>query len=124
LAVSGQEIVLFGEGEEQRDHVHVEDVAELVRNIILRRSAGIANAVSGEVVSFRALAQFAVKEFSSKSVIKGSPRNGPMPHNGLRPFDNSAVLKAFPGFRFKGWQEGIAAVNAQHISQSKQEKTP
>ena len=124
LAASGQEIVLFGEGEEQRDHVHVEDVAELVKKIILHRSTGIANAVSGEVVSFRALAQFAVEEFSSKSVIKGSPRNGPMPHNGLRPFDNSAVLKAFPGFRFKGWQEGIAAVHAQHISQSKQEKTP
>ncbi|NCX93376.1 MAG: NAD(P)-dependent oxidoreductase, partial [Gammaproteobacteria bacterium] len=123
LAAAGQEIVLFGEGEEQRDHVHVEDIAELVRNIILRRSAGIANAVSGQVVSFNTLAQFAVKEFASKSVIRSTPRNGPMPHNGLRPFDNSAVLKAFPGFRFKGWQEGLSAVHAQHISQSKQEKT-
>jgi hypothetical protein len=46
-----------------------------------------------------------------------------MPHNGLRPFDNSAVLKAFPGFRFKGWQEGLAAVHEQHINQSKQERT-
>jgi len=123
LAATGQEIVLFGEGEEQRDHVHVEDIAELVRNIILRRSTGIANAVSGQVVSFRDLAQFAVKDFASKSVIKSTPRNGPMPHNGLRPFDNSAVLKAFLGFRFKGWQEGLSAVHAQHISQSKQEKT-
>jgi nucleoside-diphosphate-sugar epimerase len=123
LAAAGQEIVLFGEGEEQRDHVYVEDIAELVRNIILRRSAGIANAVSGQVASFRALAQFAVKDFASKSVIKNTPRNGPMPHNGLRPFDNSAVLKAFPGFRFKGWQEGLSAVHAQHVSQSKQENT-
>jgi nucleoside-diphosphate-sugar epimerase len=123
LAAAGQQIVLFGEGEEQRDHVHVEDIAELVRNIILRRSTGIANAVSGQVVSFRDLAQFAVKEFSSKSVVKGTPRNGPMPHNGLRPFDNSAVLIAFPGFRFKGWQEGLSAVHAQHISQARQEKT-
>ena len=123
LAAAGQDIMLFGEGEEQRDHVHVDDIAELVRDIILRRSTGIANAVSGQVVSFHALAQFAVTEFSSKSIIKGTPRNGPMPHNGLRPFDNSAVLKAFPGFRFKGWQEGLSAVHAQHISQSKQEKT-
>ena len=123
LAAAGQDIMLFGEGEEQRDHVHVDDIAELVRDIILRRSTGIANAVSGQVVSFHALAQFAVTEFSSKSIIKGTPRNGPMPHNGLRPFDNSAVLKAFPGFRFKGWQEGLSAVHAQHISQSKQGKT-
>ena len=123
LAQSGEDIFLFGEGEEQRDHVHVEDVAELVRYIILRRSTGIANAVSGQVVSFRNLAQFAVKEFSSVSNVKGTPRSGAMPHNGLRPFDNTAVLKAFPGFRFKGWQEGIAAVHAQHISQSMQKKT-
>jgi nucleoside-diphosphate-sugar epimerase len=124
LAAADQEIVLFGEGEEQRDHVHVEDVAELVKKIILHRSSGIANAVSGEVVSFLTLAQFAVKEFSSKSVIKGSPRSGPMPHNGLRPFDNSVALNAFPGFRFKGWQEGLAAVHAEYFSKTKHEKMP
>jgi nucleoside-diphosphate-sugar epimerase len=124
LAALGQEIVLFGEGEEQRDHVHVEDLAELVKKIILWRSTGIVNAVSGEVVSFRALAEFAVKDLSSVSNIKGTPRAGPMPHNGLRPFDNATVLKAFPGFRFKNWQEGLAAVHAQHISQAKQENKP
>ena len=95
LAALGQEIVLFGEGEEQRDHVHVEDLAELVK-----------------------------KDLSSVSNIKGTPRAGPMPHNGLRPFDNAAMLKAFPGFRFKDWQEGLAAVHAQHISQAKQENKP
>ena len=116
--------MLFGEGEEQRDHVHVEDLAELVKKIILWRSTGIVNAVSGEVVSFRALAEFAVKDLSSVSNIKGTPRAGPMPHNGLRPFDNAAVLKAFPGFRFKDWQEGLAVVHAQHISQAKQENKP
>ena len=124
LAALDKDIVLFGEGEEQRDHVHVEDVAELVKKIILRRSTGIANAVSGQVVSFRALAQYAIKEFASSSQIKGTPRTGPMPHNGLRPFDNNAVLKAFPDFRCKGWQEGLAAVHAEHIRQFKQENMP
>lgn len=113
-AAAGQEIVLFGEGEERRDHVDVEDIAELVRLIVLHRSAGIANAVSGEVVSFRELAEFAAASFSPKVTVKGSPRSGPMPHNGYRPFDNAAVLRAFPGFRFKGWREGLAAVHARH----------
>ena len=36
----------------------------------------------------------------ARSTIKGSPRNGPMPHNGYRPFDPAATLKAFPGFRY------------------------
>jgi UDP-glucose 4-epimerase len=124
LAAAGQEIILFGDGEEQRDHVHVDDVAELVRKIILHRSIGVANAASGQTVSFLELAQFAVSAFSSKSVIKCTPRIIPMPHNGLRPFDNAAVLKAFPGFRFKGWQEGLSHLHAQHNSQCKQEKVP
>lgn len=113
LAAAGKEIMLFGEGEERRDHVDVEDVAELVRLIVLHRSAGIANAVSGEVASFRELAEFAAAAFSPKVAVKGSPRSGPMPHDGYRPFDNAAVLKAFPGFRFKGWREGLAAVIAR-----------
>lgn len=119
LAAAGKEIILFGEGEERRDHVDVEDVAELVRLIVLHRSAGIANAVSGEVASFRELAEFAAAAFSPTAAIKGSPRSGPMPHNGYRPFDNAAVLRAFPGFRFKGWREGMAAVNARQLKEGR-----
>jgi nucleoside-diphosphate-sugar epimerase len=111
LAAAGKEIVLFGEGEERRDHVDVEDVAELVRLIVLHRSAGVANAVSGQVVSFRELAEFVASEFSPRVPVRGSPRSGPMPHNGYRPFDNRAVLKAFPGYRFRPWREGLARVH-------------
>jgi UDP-glucose 4-epimerase len=110
-AAAGKEIVLFGEGEERRDHVDVEDVAELVFRILMYKSEGIANAVSGEVVSFRELAEFAAGAFSPRVAVKGSPRSGPMPHNGYRPFDNRAVLDAFPGFRFKPWREGLARIH-------------
>jgi UDP-glucose 4-epimerase len=119
LAAEGRELVLFGEGEERRDHVDVEDIAELVRLMVLHRTAGIANAVSGEVVSFRALAEHAAAAFAPAVVVRGSPRSGPMPHNGYRAFDNSGVLKAFPGFRFKGWREGLDAV---HLRQHKEKQ--
>jgi nucleoside-diphosphate-sugar epimerase len=112
LAAEGREIVLFGEGEERRDHVAVEDIAELILRIVLERSSGVFNAVSGDVVSFRALAEFIVEEFRPPVVIKGSPRFGPMPHNGLRPFARSAALATFPGFQFTRWQEGIAKMCA------------
>ncbi len=112
LAAAGKPIVLFGEGEERRDHVDVEDVAELVRRVILHRSQGVANAVSGEVVSFRELAEFAASSFEPRVDISGTPRTGPMPHDGYRPFDNRAVLAAFPGLRFRGWREGLQRVHA------------
>ena len=111
LAAAGKDIVLFGEGEERRDHVDVDDIAELVYLIVMHRSSGIVNAVSGEVVSFKVLAEHASAAFTGNVKVIGSPRSGPMPHNGYRPFDNSAVLKAFPGFRFRGWREGLSALH-------------
>jgi len=110
-AAAGQDIVLFGEGEERRDHVDVEDIAELVYRILMHKSAGIVNAVSGDVVSFRELAEFAASSFTPKVAVKGSPRSGPMPHDGYRPFARSAAEKAFPGFKFKSWREGLARVH-------------
>ena len=119
LAAAGKEIVLFGEGEERRDHVSVEDVAEIVRLIARHRSAGVANAVSGEVASFRELAEFVAAEFTPRVAVRGSPRTGPMPHGGYRPFDNHAMLDAFPGFRFQRWREGLAKVHARHSASAK-----
>ena len=118
-AAAGQEIVLFGNGEEQRDHVDVEDVAELARLIVVHRSAGIANAVSGEVVSFRELAEFAASLFPRCVAVRGTPRSGPMPHNGYRAFDNGAVRAAFPGLKLKSWQEGLAEVHKHQMSEGK-----
>jgi UDP-glucose 4-epimerase len=108
LAAAGREIVLFGEGEERRDHVAVEDVAGLVLRVVSHRSAGTVNATSGEVVSFRTLAEFCAAQFPTRVAVKGSPRSGPMPHQGYRPFAPSAALAAFPGFRFTPWQEALA----------------
>jgi nucleoside-diphosphate-sugar epimerase len=108
LAAAGKEIVLFGEGEERRDHVAVEDVAELAGRVVLQRSSGRVNATSGEVVSFRELAEFCAAQFPTRVAVKSSPRSGPMPHDGYRPFTPSAALAAFPGFRFTPWREGLA----------------
>ena len=57
LAAAGQEIVLFGEGEERRDHVLVDDVAEIVCRVIQHRSRGTLNIATGEVYSFRDIAE-------------------------------------------------------------------
>jgi nucleoside-diphosphate-sugar epimerase len=101
LAAEGKEIVLFGEGEERRDHVYIGDVAELVARVLYRRSTGVLNIATGAVHSFRDIAL----KFSSK--VKGSPRSGPMPHNGYRPFDAAATRKAFPDFRYMPLDEGL-----------------
>jgi nucleoside-diphosphate-sugar epimerase len=109
LAERGEPIVLFGEGEERRDHVFVDDLAALAALVLAHRSTGILNVATGEVRSFRELAEIAARISRKGSAIKGSPRTGPMPHNGYRPFDASAVRTAFPGFRFTPFEQAFAS---------------
>ena len=111
----GEAIVLFGEGEERRDHIDVEDIAEIVRLVLLHRSSGVLNVATGAVASFRALADKAVALSPRKVEIKGSPRVGPMPHNGYRPFDPAATQKAFPGFHYTPLDVGLARAQRQEF---------
>jgi nucleoside-diphosphate-sugar epimerase len=101
LSLSNEPIVLFGEGEERRDHVWIGDVAELAVRVLYRKSRGVLNIATGAVHSFREIAE----RFSRN--IKTTPRSGPMPHNGYRPFDPTATRQAFPDFRYTTLDEGL-----------------
>ncbi len=111
----GEAIVLFGEGEERRDHVDVDDIAQIARLVLAHRSAGVLNIATGAVASFRALADKAVALSPRKVEIQPSPRTGPMPHNGYRPFDPAATTEAFPGFRYTTIDDGLARAQRQEF---------
>jgi nucleoside-diphosphate-sugar epimerase len=108
LAVKGEPITLFGEGEERRDHVLIDDLAELVRLVLCRRSSGVLNVASGEAVSFRAVAERVAALAPTPVAIRTAPRVGPMPHNGYRPFDIAACRSAFPDFAYTPLNDGLA----------------
>jgi len=104
LAAKGEDIVLFGKGEERRDHVFIDDVAELAARVLYRRSTGVLNIATGAVHSF---AEIAERVSGGRSAIKTTPRSGAMPHNGYRPFDIGACRSAFPDFRYTTLEEGL-----------------
>jgi nucleoside-diphosphate-sugar epimerase len=107
LAQSGKDITLFGEGEERRDHIYIEDVAEIVRCCVLHRATGIVNAVSGTVTSFKEIAEMASARFEPRVKIIGTPRVGAMPHNGYRAFDSSLLARLFPDLRLTTLPNGL-----------------
>ena len=113
LSAKGDDIVLFGEGEERRDHVLVDDVAEIALRVLMHRSTGVLNIASGEVHSFRAIAEQAALLGGHGSRVRGTPRSGPMPHGGYRPFDVSATTAAFPDFSYVSFDEGLQRVHAE-----------
>ena len=106
-AARGEDIELFGEGEERRDHVHIADVAELVVQVLYRRSAGSLNIATGKVHTFRDIAQRVISLSGSSSAIVSRPRSGPMPHQGYRAFDIAVCRTAFPDFRYTPLEEGL-----------------
>ena len=110
LVAASEPIVLFGKGEERRDHVLIDDVAELAARVIYRRSSGALNIATGSVASFRDIAEMVV-QLSGRSVpIHETARIGPMPHNGYRPFDPAACHAAFPDFTYVPLADGLARV--------------
>jgi nucleoside-diphosphate-sugar epimerase len=115
LANEGKDILLFGEGEERRDHVLIDDVAELIVRVIERRSVGTLNIATGQVHSFREVAELVATRAPNTVTIKGSPRIGPMPHNGYRFFDSSATRAAFPDFQYTPLAEGVARAQASKL---------
>jgi len=115
-ASSGKDIILFGEGEERRDHVWIEDVAELVFRVLAYRSRGILNIATGSVCSFRRIAEKAIEFNRNKVSLVSQPRQSPQPHNGYRPFDTAALRSAFPDFTFTALFEGMAKVHGNMTS--------
>lgn len=105
-ADKGEPITIFGNGEEQRDHIFVDDVATLAALMLTHRSRGALNAVTGISTSFHDIAHIVAKLHNG--TVTKVPRPGPRPHLLHRFFDITEALKAFPDFRFTSLQDGLA----------------
>ncbi len=97
-------IALFGGGEEKRDHVFIDDVAALIELVLHSRSVGVLNIATGAATSFRGVAEVVRGLVGEDVDIRVSPRANPITH---RHFDISALLAAFPSFRFTPLRDGL-----------------
>jgi nucleoside-diphosphate-sugar epimerase len=105
-------ITLFGEGEEMRDHILVDDVVALTLRILRHRSAGTLNLATGRSVTFAELAQRVAALFDRPIEIVGTPRQNPITH---RHFDVIALRKAFPTFSFTPLDVGLARAHREML---------
>jgi UDP-glucose 4-epimerase len=110
LAFDEENIPVFGMGEERRDHVSVNDVANLAVQIVLQKSSGILNIASGRTTSFRTIAEQIILLTKKPLQIIEVPRIGNMPHNGFRPFDPEATKLAFPDFNYTEIIDGLSKI--------------
>ena len=81
-------IVLFGGGEELRDHLHVDDFADYATSLIEQRSTGVFNVASGMARTFADVAE-AIRDAASAEVrIEHAARTVAVTH---RTFDTAAL---------------------------------
>lgn len=114
-AANGDAITIFGEGEEQRDHVAVEDVARLAARIVRQGSVGALNAVTGVSTSFHDIARMVAANFDPPAIVRPVPRPGPRPHLLHRFFDITACHRAFPDFHFEPLEAGLRRVHTAAV---------
>lgn len=99
-------IKLFGEGEDKRDHLYIEDLSAITRRSLEHRSRGVLNVATGESVSFFEVAQAVARLCDNEAKIEGSPRANPVTH---RHFDITSIYRGFPNFRPTKLEKGLSA---------------
>ena len=108
-ALKDGRISLFGNGEETRDHLYVDDAIDLILKVITHGSTGLLNLASGSSATFRSVAEAVAARAGRTVEIATSARQNPATH---RHFDATNLLRAFPGVRFTPLEDGLAATFA------------
>jgi nucleoside-diphosphate-sugar epimerase len=109
-ALAEGRIALFGQGEEKRDHVAVQDFSRLIGLCLAQRTAGTLNVATGQAVSFADLGDL-VSGICPRAVrIEGSERTTSVVH---RHFDGAVLMRAFPTFAFTKLRDGLRAMTAE-----------
>ncbi len=103
-AARGESIVLFGGGEEMRDHVFIDDVGRVAALVLRHRSRGVLNVATGVSTSFHRVAEMVAALAPKPVQVTASARQAPITH---RHCDTTACLKAFPTFRYTPLAEGL-----------------
>lgn len=106
MATKNGTVTLFGNGEETRDHIYIEDVAKLAALCILHKSVGTLNLATGTSHSFKQVAQNVAALFNPLANVISTPRANPITH---RSYDTTRLIMAYPGFKFTPLNEGIKA---------------
>ena len=95
---------LFGDGEERRDFVYVDDVADLTARTIEQGASGLLNLATGQSWTCAAVADLVAAACPMPVSILRQPRAVPVVH---REFTSVATTRAFPGFRYTPLDAGI-----------------
>jgi UDP-glucose 4-epimerase len=104
-AQGGEPITLWGDGQEQREFIFIDDIVELTRRLTLGDAAGVLNIASGTSYTF-AEALGAIESLLGRAPALNSRARSKdkVDHQ----FDNAKLRALYPDFRFTDLAAGLA----------------
>jgi len=97
-------IRIFGQGEEERDHIYIDDVARLTVGLMREGASGVFNIATGYSRSFAQVVEAIRKLVLYEVAVTSAPRKGPITH---RSYDIARLDRAVPGFSFTPFEDGL-----------------
>jgi nucleoside-diphosphate-sugar epimerase len=103
---------MFGEGDDVRDHVYVEDVAAITVALAASDAAGVFNIASGESRTFGSIAEQLHALSPKPFELVKLPKSG---GTSRRDFDISRLREALPGLKLTPFADGLKATVAARL---------
>jgi len=80
-AENGEDILIYGSNDALRNFIHVEDVARIIAQVVLRKVEGVFVCANIKNVSYSEIATVAIEAFGSKSTTKFVKDQPDIPNN-------------------------------------------
>jgi UDP-glucose 4-epimerase len=102
-------IRLFGEGEETRDHIYIDDLVRITAALAASDATGVVNLATGSSRSFGSIVDDLRRIVPDGFAVVNAPRGGGITH---RAFDVARLRAALPGVEFTRFEAGLRATYA------------
>lgn len=114
--INDGKLTMFGEGDDIRDHVYLDDVAAIISGLAASDATGVYNIASGESRDFGSIAA-QLQALSPKpfELVK-LPKSGGASR---RDFDISRLRAALPGLTLTPFEDGLKATVAARLGSAK-----
>ena len=101
-AMHQEPIILWGEGDEKREFIFVDDVVEITARLVVHLYDGVLNVASGRSCTFRQAADIVCRY--APTAVTSRPRSKPKVDHG---FHTGQLTRLFPDFTFHDLEDGI-----------------
>jgi UDP-glucose 4-epimerase len=111
----GEDIRMWGEGDEKREFLFIDDLTKMVTGLIQHPFDGVLNTVNGQSHTFADIIAILGELFPGKVTVKSRERSKAKVDCG---FDASLLLKLLPDYRTTSLADGLK-MTAQNVSLDK-----